>query len=324
MAVTLLYNKGDNEIIKKLTNEEMKKVVQSGEGLLWLDLVNPGKEELDILEKVFELHPLTLEDCINTITRPKIDRFEKYMFIVIHAAATTPRAQRVRTVELNICLGKNFIITIHQEPIKGVETAIDRTQRNSVTMSKGRPDTLLHLVVDSLVDNYLPVLDMMDSKISNIETKVLKSPTQKTLNNIFAVKKDILYLRRFIGPQRDIVNFLSKENFQFINSRIRVYFRDVYDNMMFINDTIDTYRDVINGAFDAYLSAITNRTNDIMKVLTIIATIMMPLTLITGIYGMNFADMPLLQWRWGFYSISVFMILLGIGMLIYFKRKEWI
>ena len=323
MVPTLLYNKGNNEIIKKLTSEEMKKAVQSGEGLLWLDLVDPGKGELDMLEKVFELHPLTLEDCINTITRPKIDRFEKYIFIVIHAAATTPRAQRVRTIELNICLGRNFIITIHQEPIKGVETAIDRTQRNSVMMSKGS-DTLLHLIVDSLVDNYLPVLDMMDNRISSVETQVLRNPTQKTLNNIFAAKKDILYLRRFIGPQRDIINLLSRESFQFINTKRKMYFRDVYDNMIFINDTIDTYRDVINGTFDAYLSTISNKTNDIMKMLTIIATIMMPLTLITGVYGMNFADMPLLEWRWGFFSISAFMILLGIGMLVYFKRKEWI
>jgi magnesium transporter len=164
----------------------------------------------------------------------------------------------------------------------------------------------------------------MDYKISNIETQVLKNPTQKTLNDIFAVKKDILYLRRFIGPQRDTVNFLSKENFQFIDPKRRVYFRDVYDNMIFINDSIDTYRDVINGAFDAYLSTISNRTNDIMKVLTIIATIMMPLTLITGIYGMNFTNMPFLTWEGGFYSIFALMILIGIGMLIYFKRKEWI
>lgn len=323
MATTLLYYKGDNEIIKELSNEEMKGVIQTEQGLLWLDLVNPSKGEMDVLEKVFELHPLTLEDCINTITRPKIEQFEKYMFIVVHAAATTPRAQRVRTIELNICLGKNFVITIHQEPIKGVGTAIERAQKNPPMIFKSS-DTLLHLVIDSLVDNYTPVLDAMDYKISNIETQVLKNPTQKTLSNIFAAKKDILYLRRFIGPQRDTVNFLSKEDFQFINPKRRVYFRDVYDNMIFINDTIDTYRDVINGAFDAYLSTISSRTNDIMKLLTIIATIMMPLTLITGIYGMNFRIMPLLTWKGGFYSISILMILIGIGMLIFFKRKDWI
>jgi magnesium transporter len=323
MARRLLYYKGTNEILTELSTDEIKKAVQTGHGLLWLDLIDPNKEELDILEKVFELHPLTLEDCINTITRPKIDQFEKYMFVVMHAADTTPRAQRVRTIELNICLGKNFVITIHQEHIKGVETAIERTQKNPSVMAKGS-DSLLHLVVDSLVDNFIPVLDVMDSKIGNIENQVLASATQKTLNNIFAAKKDILYLRRFIGPQRDIVNILSKENFQFINTKRKVYFRDVYDNMLFVNDTIDTYRDVINGALDAYLSTISNRTNDIMKVLTIIATIMMPLTLITGIYGMNFRIMPLLGWQWGFFSIAMLMILISIGMLIYFKRKDWI
>lgn len=323
MAATLLYYKGDNEIATRLSNDEMKDVVQSEKDLLWLDLIDPSKEEMDILDKVFELHPVTLEDCINTNTRPKIEQFEKYTFIVMHAAATSPRTQRVRTIELNICLGKNYIITIHQEAIQGVETALERTRKNSAMMSKG-PDNLLHLVIDSLVDNYMPVLDAMDGKISNIETQVLTNATQKTLNNIFSVKKDILYLRRFIGPQRDTVHFLSRENFHFINPKRRAYFRDVYDNMIFINDTIDTYRDVINGAFDAYLSTISNKTNDIMKMLTIIATIMMPLTLITGIYGMNFHFMPLLTREWGFLAVAILMISIGVGMLAYFKRKEWI
>lgn len=321
--MTLLYYKANNEIIKELSDDQMKDVVKSESGMLWLDLINPSKAEMDILENVFELHPLTIEDCITTITRPKIEQFDKYMFIVMHAAATTPKVQRVRTVELNICLGKNFIITIHQEPIKGVETAIERTEKNPSTMSKGS-DMLLHLAVDSLVDNYLPVLDVLDYKISNVESQVLTNPDQKTLNNIFTVKKDVMYLRRFIGPQRDTVNLLSKENFQFISSKRRVYFRDVYDNMIFINDTIDTYRDVINSALDAYLSTISNRTNDIMKVLTMIATIMMPLTLITGIYGMNFESMPLLTREWGFFSIAILMILIGIGMLVFFRRRHWI
>jgi len=322
MAKTLLYYKGNNNIQKEILSEEMKSAIQSEKGTLWLDIISPGKEEMDILDKVFELHPVTLEDCINTNTRPKIEQFEKYMFIVMHAAATTPRAQRVRTIELNICLGKNYIVTIHQEAIQGVETAIERTQKNPSVMSKGS-DNLLHLVVDSLVDNYMPVLDAMDYKINNIETQVLQNPTQKTLNHIFAVKKDVMYLKRFIGPQRDTVNFLSRENFQFINPKRRAYFRDVYDNMIFINDTIETYRDVTNSAFDAYLTTISNRTNDIMKVLAILATIIMPLTLITGVYGMNFNSMPLLTWRWGFLSISAFMALLGIGMAVYFKRKHW-
>ncbi|MBN1871578.1 MAG: magnesium/cobalt transporter CorA [Candidatus Omnitrophica bacterium] len=323
MASTLMYYKENKELVKEMTNEEMKNIIKSGEGVLWLDLLKPEKSEMDILENIFELHPLTLEDCINTITRPKIEQFDNYMFIVIHAASTTPRSQRVRTIELNVCLGKNFIITIHQEPIKGVGTAVERTQKNHQIMSKG-PDSLLHLVIDSLVDNYIPVLDVMDYKISNIETQVLANPTQKTLNDIFAAKKDILYLRRFIGPQRDTINFLSKENFQFIHNKRKVYFRDVYDNMIFINDTIDNYRDVINGAFDAYLSKVSDRTNEIMKMLTIIATIMMPLTLITGVYGMNFSHMPLLKWHGGFYIVFVVMLFIGIGMLVYFKRKEWI
>jgi len=323
MSSNLIYCKGQKDLKHDMPPEDIKNVVRSGEGVLWLDLVKPEKSEMDILESSFKLHPLTLEDCINTNTRPKIEQFENYMFIVIHAACTKPRSQRVRTTELNVCVGKNFIVTIHQEPIKGVETALERTSKNPAIISRG-PDSVLHLVVDSLVDNYIPALDAMDYKLSNIETQVLANPTHKTLNDIVAAKKDILYLRRFIGPQRDTINLLSKEYFQFISHKRKAYFRDVYDNMIFINDTIDNYRDIVNGIFDAYLSKVSDRTNEIMKVLTVIATIMMPLTLISGIYGMNFRNMPLLKWDGGFYAVSFLMVLIGIGMLMYFKRKEWL
>ncbi|MBU4376339.1 MAG: magnesium/cobalt transporter CorA [Candidatus Omnitrophica bacterium] len=323
MATALVYYKGNGEIINNLKPEEMKAVVQSEKDVLWLDIIDPEKAELDMIEKVFELHPLTIEDCINTITRPKVDRFEKYLFIVMHGATLTPRAQKVKMIELNMCIGSNYIITIHQELMKGISSTMERIQKNPQSMAKGA-DVLLHLVVDSLVDNYLPVLDVMDYKISNIETQMLKNPTQSILNSIFTLKKEVLNMRRFIGPQRDTVNFLSKEDSPFIHAKTRIYFRDVYDNMIFINDTIDTYRDVLNSALDVYISTVSNKTNDIMKVLTMIATIMMPLTLITGVYGMNFRYMPILNWEYGFLGISIVMLLLGISMLVYFKRKEWL
>ncbi|MFH0840353.1 MAG: magnesium/cobalt transporter CorA [Candidatus Omnitrophota bacterium] len=323
MATTLVYCNGKGEIINNLKPEEMKAVVQSEKDVLWLDIINPEKTELDMIEKIFELHPLTIEDCINTITRPKVDRFEKYLFIVMHGATLTPRAQKVKTIELNMCIGKNYIITIHQEPMKGISNTMERIQKNPQSMAKGA-DVLLHLVVDSLVDNYLPVLDVMDYKISNIETQILKNPNQSILNSIFTLKKEVLNMRRFIGPQRDTVNFLSKEDSSFIHAKTRIYFRDVYDNMIFINDTIDTYRDILNSALDVYISTVSNKTNEIMKVLTMIATIMMPLTLITGVYGMNFRYMPILNWEYGFLGISIVMLILGVSMLVYFKRKEWL
>jgi len=323
MSVVLLYYKGNGEVIDNLSPEEIKNVVQSEKDILWLDILNPEKNELDMIEAAFDLHPLTIEDCINTITRPKIDQFEKYIFIVMHGAALSARSQKVKTIELNVCLGKNYIITIHQEPMRGITSAIARMQKNPAVMAKGA-DTLLHIVVDSLVDNYLPVLDVMDYRISNIETQIMKNPNQNILNNIFTLKKEVLNLRRFIAPQRDTVNFLSKEDYPFIQPKTRVYFRDVYDNMIFINDTIDTYRDVLNSALDVYISTVSNKTNEIMKVLTMIATVVMPLTLIAGIYGMNFKHMPILEWEYGFVSIFVIMFILGLSMVMYFKRKEWL
>jgi len=302
--------------------EKFKEILAKEENLLWLDAENPTKKDLELLQEKFKLHPLTIEDCVNTNARPKIDQFVDYMFLVLHAVGVQPRANKVKTTELNICIGKNYLLTIHGDPIPSINTNWERSQKNSQALSKG-PDSLLHHIIDSLVDNYFPLMDVLDGRISKIEQIVFKEPTQKTLSQIFSVKKDLLFLRRFVAPQREIVNLLSKESYTLIRSFIRVYFRDVFDNLLFIQEAIDTYRDSIRGALDAYLSAISNKTNEIMKTLTIIATIVMPLTLITGIYGMNFKHMPELTWRFGYLAAHMLMFFIGLGMLIYFKRKKW-
>jgi len=166
-------------------------------------------------------------------------------------------------------------------------------------------------------------MDTLDGRIDKIEHEVFTQPTQKTLSQIFNVKKNLLFLRRFVAPQREIVNLLSKDQYPLIRSYIQIYFRDVFDNLLFIQEAIDTYRDSISGALDAYLSTISNKTNDIMKILTTIATIAMPLTLITGIYGMNFKHMPELDWPFGYMAVYGLMFAVAIGMIIYFKRKKW-
>ena len=299
-----------------------KEITTREENLLWLDVENPTKKELELLKNEFKLHPLTIEDCVNTNARPKIEQFPTYMFLVLHAAGMQPRTGKVKTLELNICIGKNFILTIHIDTIPSINTNWERCQKNTQLLSKGS-DSLLHHIVDSLVDNYFPLLDMLDTKIDKIEEEVFKEASQKTLSQIFSVKKDLLFLRRFVAPQREMVNLLSKDQYQLIRSFIQIYFRDVFDNLLFIQEAIDTYRDSISGALDAYLSGISNKTNEIMKTLTIIATIAMPLTLITGIYGMNFKNMPELEWPFGYFGVYALMALVGIGMLIYFKKRKW-
>jgi magnesium transporter len=208
------------------------------------------------------------------------------------------------------------------DPIPSLKTAWERAEKNLSIMAGGS-DNLLYQVIDSLVDNYFPVIDMLDTRIDKIENEVFSNPTESTLKQIFSQKNDILFLRRAISPQRETINLLAKGDHSFISPATGIYFRDIGDNLMFILDTIETYRDTLSSSLDAYLSNITNKTNEIMKTLTVIATIMMPLTLITGIYGMNFKYMPEITWKFGYLGAYAIMALVACGMLIYFKKNKW-
>ncbi len=314
--------KQKKEIISSLTNDDIKDALKKDNNLVWVELESPSKEELSFIKDTFGLHPLTVEDCVNTNARPKIDQFPAYLFLILHAAGYNPSTLKVKTLELNICVGENFLLTIHMDPIPSLKNALDRAEKNVGLMSSGS-DNLLYQVIDALVDNYFPVMDMLDTRIDKIENEVFSEPGESTLKQIFSVKNDILFLRRAIAPQRETINLLAKGDHAFINPSRGIYFRDIGDNLMFILDTIDTYRDTISSALDAYLSNITNKTNEIMKTLTIIATIMLPLTLITGIYGMNFKYMPEISWKFGYVGAYLFMAIVAGGMLIYFRRNKW-
>lgn len=310
------------ETITSLKKSDIKSALKKDDNLVWVEMEDPTKDELSFIKDTFGLHPLTVEDCVNTNARPKIDQFPGYLFLILHAAGYNPSNLKVKTLELNICIGKNFLLTIHMDPIPSLRNAWDRAEKNISIMCNGS-DNLLYQVIDSLVDNYFPVIDMLDTRIDKIENEVFSEPSESTLKQIFSAKSDIIFLRRAIAPQRETINLLAKGDHSFINPSTGIYFRDIGDNLMFILDTIDTYRDTLSSALDAYLSNITNKTNEIMKTLTVIATIMMPLTLITGIYGMNFRYMPEIGWRFGYLGAYILMAIVACGMLIYFKRNKW-
>jgi len=314
--------KGKKETIDSLKDGEIKEALKKENNLIWVELENPTKDELNLIKENFNLHPLTVEDCVNTNARPKIDQFPTYLFLILHAAGYNERTLKVKTLELNICVGKNFLLTIHMDSIPSIRNAWNRAEKN-VSLMSGGSDNLLYHVVDSLVDNYFPVIDMLDTRIDKIENEVFSEPQESTLKQIFSVKNDILFLRRFIAPQRETINLLAKGDHAFINPSTGIYFRDISDNIIFILDAIDTYRDTLAGALDAYLSNIGQKTNEIMKTLTIIATIMMPLTLITGIYGMNFKYMPEISWKFGYLGFYILVALVAGGMLLYIKKNKW-
>ena len=323
MVEALLYkNEGQVEAYTRL--KDARALQQKEGGFLWVDIEGFDKEEIEELEKTFGFHPLAIEDCISTSQRPKIDKYDGYLFIILHAAALKSKRFSIATIELNSFIGENYLVTVHETSIASIEVSKARCKKNPALMNKGSGE-LFYLIVDAMIDNYFPILDKLDKKIDVVEQAIFESPEQKLLDSIFSLKNDTLALRRIIGPQREAINFLARGEYSLIGGEgLGLYFRDISDQLARIIDILETYRDLLSSAMDGYISAISNRTNDVMKILTIIATIAMPLTVITGIYGMNFNYMPELRSPYGYYATLFVMFILGVGMLLYFKRKRWL
>lgn len=323
MIEIFLHNKKDNTIA---TFESLRKACDArgrGGDMLWVDIKGFDEEAAKELEGVFGFHPLAIEDCISTSQRPKIDSYDGYIFVILHAAQLKPKKFGIATIELNSFIGRDYVVTVHETAIPSIDAIKERCKKNPALMSKG-PSDLFYSIVDAMVDNYFPILDKLDKKIDLVEHGIFDKPGRVLLDSLFSLKNDILALRRIIGPQRETINFLAKGEYPIISQELALYYRDVSDQLARIIDLLETYRDILSSAMDGYMTSISNRTNEVMKTLTIIATIVMPLTLITGVYGMNFTHMPELQSPYGYYATLFFMFLLGAGMLIFFKRKKWL
>ncbi|MCX7919258.1 MAG: magnesium/cobalt transporter CorA [bacterium] len=324
MHTIFVYHPVEGVRFNQLERSAIRRALDSPDSVLWLDLEAPDDMEIDILVQEFDFHPLSIEDCIFPQNRPKLEEFPNYCFIVFHSISYDPEPNKgLSFAELDIFIGKNFIVTVHDEPLRNITTTKARCKEKQDVMKKG-PDYLLHLLLDSMVDSYFPIIDQMDEQIDKIEDLVFTSPTTQLLNQIFTLKRNLIAFRKTINPQREIINLLTRRDFPFIQTTTLVYFRDVYDHLFRMVDTIDTYREIISSALEAYLSVTSNQLNSIMKTLTIIATIMMPLTLISSIYGMNFEFFPELKWKYGYPMVLTVMAIIALGMLYYFHRKKWL
>ncbi len=320
---TYLYHK-DKGLTEDHTLEELKGHVGQEDCYFWVDLEGGQIEEIKNLGQIFDFHPLTVEDCINVMQRPKVDIFDNYLFVVVKTPNLQFEKGEMRSLELDMFIGVNYVITVHPAPIKSIQTTISRVEEGAaIIMGKGS-DYLAHTIIDLSVDNYLSLLEKVDEDVERIEDEVFEEPDQELLNEISQVRRDLLYLQRVIGPQRETIGRLSWGEVPFIKESQKIYFRDVQDHLARINDLIANYREIIGGARDMYLTVISNKMNEIMKTLTIIATIFIPLTFIAGVYGMNFAHMPELDWSWGYYGVLGIMGGIIGGMIYYFKRKNWI
>lgn len=308
-----------------LTPAEMPQALADAGGLFWVSLEQPTEAEIDqILHDVFHFHPLAIEDCQSQgYQTPKVDDFGAYLFIIVHALRPDLPLNQLDTMELNCFLGHNYLVTSFMSPpMPPVQAVWERLARDERLTGHGA-DFLCHAILDQLVDEYLPVLDIVDDEIERLEDEILANPRQDTLEQILALKHSIAMLRRIIAPQREVMNRLSRDDLPQIAPQNRIYFRDIYDHLVRLHDLSESVRDVITGALDIYLSVTSNRLNEIMKALTIVSTIFLPLSFVAGVYGMNFKYLPELNWQYGYFTTwGVFILIVG-GMLWYFRRRGW-
>ncbi len=295
-------------------------IKETGNNPTWIDVTDITKEEETILRESFSLHPLTSEDLYNSHVRIKVEEFDDYLFCVFY---TIKKSKKIDIIEMDFVLGKKFLITNHKYSIESVENLKKDNKRIETSFKKGL-DFLFHKILDAEVDNYLPVLEYIDDEIEKIENVIAKKIRRETISKILFLKRQIVKIKRVALPQRDKVSMIAKNDQLFISKKSVPYFRDIYDHTIRVSDSIDNYREAVGSTFDAYMSTVSNNMNEVMKVLSIIATIALPLTVISGIYGTNFINLPGSTNYYGFWVMIALMSLMMFGMLFYFWKKKWI
>ena len=299
---------------------------------LWVDLEKTTPEEARlVLENIFHFHPLSIEDCIKVSPSPKVeeyspkeeDLFSPYLFMVIHAVDYSRQNGVFATSELNFFLGKNFLITYHDVPLRAVQNLEERALRGATNIARA-PDRVAHMLLDGIVENYKPALDELAVEISELEQRALHHPTKETLDKLLQIKKEVGHLRRIIGPQREVLARFAHGEFKLIRAHMLPYYRDVYDGLFHISELAQSYADSLTGILQVYLNMSSNQTGEVVKLLTMITLITTPLTLVGTWYGMNFHNMPEYNWEHGYSMAIVLTIVSTIGTYWYFKRKKWL
>jgi len=306
--------------IKNVTSAQLN--VVKTKNFVWVDVENPDKGDFDFLKKNFPLHSLACDPVFESSSRPRIIDFEKHLLIVFHEPILEEKS--IAYSRLDIFLGKNFLITVHKNSLASIDTIKENLGDSPKIMKKG-PSFLMYNLLDHVVDNYFPVLDDFDARADELESEVFLKADKNTLKKLFSLKRKVLRLRKRIGPQREVLAILSRHDSKLIDQDSIIYYRDVYDHLIMLSDMLDIYRDLLTSILDVYVSMQSNKLNEVMKVLTVIATIMMPLTLITGFYGMNIV-FPEVQFFGpdSYFFIFFLMLILSVVMVLYFRKKEWL
>ena len=298
-------------------------IIADPSSLLWLDALDPSREEMDLLAREFGFHPLAIDDYFTPHHRPKINEYQGYFFMAAHSVSFSPKTFDIRSLEIDLFVGRNYVVTLHKQPQPILEHVADTWLKNPRMVEFGI-GMLLYDILDGLVDLYFPVLDQIDGQLDKVEDDIFKKGAHASAERIFRLKRSLLVLRKIATPLRDVFNALTRREQPMLSEQAILYLRDVYDHTLRIIDSIDTYRDILAGALDSYLTVISNQLNTVMKQLTVAATLLISIQVVSGIYGMNFLYMPELHWRYGYFGALGLMAVIAGGLLYYFKRIKWL
>ena len=322
---------------KEIQKEQICEELAAGK-IIWMDITYEEGELPDYLTKIFGLHPLAVEDCMQELPRSKVDEYPEALSITMHRFYYVEPAQNslfkknpqfptMQIEQLNFFIGQNFLVSVHKHPSKEILRTLDHIKLDPKIAMHGQ-DYIFYLIADQVVDSYFTEIDHLDDLTDRLEEDIFKKQDSKISKDLFNLKRDTLHIRKLVVPQREIFAMLVRFDERFINQSNLVYFRDIYDHLIRIADSLDVSRDLLTSLLDAHLTVISNKMNEIMKVLTVIATLVMPPTLIAGIYGMNFHYIPEIHSAWGLqygYFLAIgMMVLIMIILAVYFKRKRWI
>ncbi len=321
----IAYMMGDGTVRTDLHPVELRDLVRCGtiNGTLWVDIDNESRHQVALLEKVFDFHPLAVEDALNPQSRVKIDEYKNSLFVIVRGLRfcdTTDDPYDVETYNLCFFLAKNLLVTVHAGPSVPVDVVYDRMIANPDQLQRG-VERVAHALMDITVDEYFPVLDKIDEFVDGLEERVYQRFDQEVMRDVFAVKRLVLSMRRHLMPQREVFNIMTNRPTPFLPPESQVWFRDIYDHVLRINDSVDTYRELLANVMDSYLSQVSNRLGQVTKGLSVIATLSVPFVVVSGMWGMNFEDIPLSHHSHGFWIMLA--VQLGLGVFLVWLLRKW-
>jgi len=317
------YGEGEFRVKEASSVEECFSLIDPS-GVTWINVdgINDAKT-VEAIGSRFNLHPLLLEDVMNTEQRPKMEDYDNLLFLVLRVLFPDNGAGRIGSDQISFVLGDRYLISFQERKTDLFKAVIDRLQMGKSRIRKSGADYLLYSLIDVIVDNYFVILELIGDNVEEMEVRLISGGRVETLAAIQRMKKDLIYLRRSVWPLREALSGLERGESRLISGGLHVFFRDIYDHTIHAIDTIESLRDMLSGMLDIYLSSVSNRLNQVMKVLTIISTIFIPLTFIAGVYGMNFKNIPEIGWEYGYPASLALMVLVSLAMLYYFKKKKW-